>query len=322
MRATSVAALYLTLAAGSLAARDISLTPPIECDLGADCFVQQYVDHDPSSAAMDFQCAPLSYDAHKGTDFALRSIAQMQRGVNVIAAAPGVVTGTRNGMRDQIFTAQSVAEIDGRDCGNGVAIDHGNGWTAQYCHLKQGSVTVKTGDQIDRSDVIGQVGLSGKTQFPHVHMTLRKDGVVVDPFDPDGQITCGAPSADTLWDTALPYRPGGILSVGFADAVPDFDDIKAGRAGTDTLPTTAPALVVFGYAFGGHAGDSINLRIDGPDGDFMNETVTLSKNQAQFFRAIGKKHRRDWVPGDYTGTVTLIRRSQIINTAKGSVTIR
>jgi hypothetical protein len=322
MHATSVATICITLAASPLAAREISLIPPIDCDLGTDCFVQQYVDHDPSPAAMDFHCAPLSYDAHKGTDFALRSIAQMQAGVNVIAPAPGVVTGTRNGMRDEIFTAERVAEIDGRDCGNGVAVNHGDGWTAQYCHLKQGSVTVKTGDRLNRSDVIGQVGLSGKTQFPHVHMTLRKDGVVVDPFDPDGQITCGAPSSDSLWQTPLPYLPGGILSVGFADAVPEFNEIKAGRAATDTLPTDASALVVFGYAFGGQADDAINLQIVGPDGEFMSQTVTLAKNQAQFFRAIGKKHRTGWTPGVYTGTVSLIRGTQIVSTAQGSVTIR
>lgn len=322
MRATYVAALGLTLAAGQLAARDIVLNPPIDCDLGNDCFVQQYVDHDPSGASMDFRCSNLSYDTHKGTDFALRSIAQMEQGVDVKAAAPGTVQATRDGVRDEIYTSERSAEVDGRECGNGIVINHGGGWTTQYCHLKNGTVAVKNGDRVNLTTVLGQVGLSGRTQFPHVHMTLRKNGDVVDPFDPDGTVTCGEPSTETLWQTPPPYRPGGVLAVGFADAVPKFDDIKAGRAAAITLPEDAPALVLFGYAFGGKAGDQMLLRIDGPNGVLMDETVEIEKNQAQFFRAVGKRHTADWTNGTYRGTVTLKRGTRTVSTEEGTVEVR
>lgn len=322
MRATCVAALGLSFVAGTLAAKDIVLNPPIDCDLGNDCFVQQYVDHDRSKDAMDFRCSNLSYDTHKGTDFALRSIAQMERGVNVVAAAPGTVRATRDGEIDAIYTRDRQSEVDGRECGNGVVIDHGAGWSTQYCHLKRGSISVQKGDRVNLTTVLGQIGLSGRTQFPHVHLTVRKDGDVIDPFDPDGSITCGAPSGDTLWQTPPPYRPGGILAVGFADAVPEFSDIKAGRAAANTLPSNAPAIVVFGYAFGGKTGDQMQLRIDGPDGEFMNQTVEIDKNQAQFFRAIGKKHKADWPKGTYRGTVTLKRGDRMISTEQGTVVIR
>ncbi|MEO9685265.1 MAG: M23 family metallopeptidase [Tateyamaria sp.] len=322
MRAAYFVTLGLTLAAGPLAARDIVLSAPVDCDLGSDCFIQQYVDHDPSRASMDFHCSNLSYNTHKGTDFALRSIAQMERGVNVIAAAPGTVQATRDGVRDEIYTRNRSSKLDSRECGNGVVINHGDGWTTQYCHLKRSSIAVKTGDRVNLSTVLGQIGLSGRTQFPHVHLTVRKDGAVVDPFDPDGKVTCGAPSSETLWKTPLPYRPGGVLAVGFSNAVPKFDDIKAGHAAAQTLPVDAPALVVFGYAFGGKAGDQMQLRIDGPDGEFMNQTVEIEKNQAQFFRAIGKRHTADWAKGTYRGTVTLKRGTLTISSEQGSVQIR
>ena len=321
MRAAWVAALLSSLAAAPLTARDIILTPPIDCDLGADCFIQQYVDHDPSSDASDFRCSSLSYDGHKGTDFALRTHEHMRRGVNVLPAAPGTVRATRDGMRDAIYTSDARADVENRECGNGVVIDHGDGWSTQYCHLKRGSVTVRKGDLVQQNSVLGQVGLSGRTAFPHVHLTVRKDGKVVDPFDPDGAITCGTPGTDTLWQSELPYRPGGVLSVGFADAVPRFDDIKAGTAAMAAMPVDAPALVVFGYAFGGQAGDSMQLRIDGPDGVIMNEPVTINKDQAQFFRAVGKKRRANWPRGTYLGTVTLIRGPQVINSVQGRVVI-
>ncbi|WP_415401961.1 peptidoglycan DD-metalloendopeptidase family protein [Tateyamaria sp. SN3-11] len=299
------------------------MNPPIDCDLGSDCFVQQYVDHDTSNQAMDFRCSNLSYDTHQGTDFALRSLEQMRRGVSVLAAAPGTVRATRDGMEDRLFRTGDASRISGRECGNGVVIDHGGGWTTQYCHMKRGSLEVKIGDRVTKSTVLGEVGLSGRTQFPHVHMTVRKDGDVIDPFDPDGKISCGAPSTETLWQNPLPYRPGGILSVGFADKVPGFDAVKAGRAASATLPTTAPALVVFGYAFGGRKGDTLRLRIDAPDGVMMDERVVLEKNQAQFFRAVGKRLRgAGWAPGTYEGTVTLMRGSRTINSETGTVLVR
>lgn len=322
MHAGALASLLIALAVGPLAARDIILNPPIACDLETDCHIQQYVDHDPSGGAKDYRCAPLSYDTHKGTDFALRSLAEMEAGVNVVPAAPGTVRATRDGMRDQLYSPERAAEIEGRDCGNGVVIDHGGGWSTQYCHLKQGSVVVRQGDRVSLTTVLGQVGLSGRTQFPHVHMTLRQNDTVVDPFDPDGQITCTAPSAHTLWQTPLPYRPGGILSVGFSEAVPDFGEIKAGRAHSETLTPDAPGLVVFAFLFGGQKDDVLALRIDGPDGVFMDEVLTLEKNQAQLFRAVGKRHRRDWTKGTYTGTARLIRNDEVIHSQQGTVIIR
>lgn len=321
MRTGALASLALTLVAGPLAARDILLNPPIACDLETDCYIQQYVDHDASDGAMDFRCAPLSYDTHKGTDFALRSLKQMAAGVDVIPAAPGTVRATRDGMSDQFYTPDLAEEIEGKDCGNGLVIDHGGGWSTQYCHLKQGSVQVRKGDRVNLTTVLGQVGLSGRTQFPHVHMTLRKNRQVVDPFDPDGKITCGAPSTDTLWQDPPPYRPGGILRVGFADAVPDYSDVKAGTAHTSALTPKAPAIVVFAYVFGGRAGDRITFRIDGPEGVFMDETVTLEKDQAQLFRAVGKRRRADWSSGLYNGTASLIRDETVINSEQSELTI-
>ena len=321
MHPGALASICLILAAGPLAARDILLNPPIDCDLQTDCYIQQYVDHDPSDGAIDFRCGPLTYDTHSGTDFALRSVAQMERGVDVIPAATGIVRATRDGMPDQIFTADIAADIDGRDCGNGVVIDHGGGWSTQYCHLRQGSINVRSGDRVRLTTVLGEVGLSGRTQFPHVHMTVRKNDQVVDPFDPGGEGTCGAPITETLWQTAPPYRPGGVLTVGFADAIPDFSDIKAGTANTETLGPDAPALVVFAHVFGGRKGDIIALRIDGPKGVFMNETTVIKKDQAQLFRAVGKRHRSNWDRGTYTGTARLIRNEQVISTGQSLLRI-
>ena len=305
------------------AAAEISLTQPIDCTLGRDCYIQQFVDHDPSKGARDFRCSSLSYNTHKGTDFALRSQVQMQAGVDVLAAAPGRVRAIRDGEPDRLYGARFGEVPRNRACGNGLIIDHAGGWSTQYCHLKQNSLTVTKGQTVERGAVLGQVGLSGRTQFPHLHLTLRRNNKVIDPFDPDGKITCGAPSTETLWAPPLAYQPGGMLAAGFADQVPAYTDIKAGTAHQRQMSRDAAAIVLFGYAFGGRQGDIIRLRIDGPKGLFLDEQVALEKNQAQFFRAQGKKRSASaWPAGRYRGTASLMRAGRVLSVEAISMQIR
>ena len=299
-----------------------TLQQPIDCTLGDTCFIQNYVDTDPGPDYRDFTCAALSYDGHKGTDFALPSLAAMEAGVDVYAAAPGVVRGLRDGMIDRLYTPEEDARIDGRDCGNGMVLDHGNGWQTQYCHMKQGSVTVAKGDRVEAGQVLGQVGISGRSQFPHLHISVRKDGEVVDPFLP-GQApdTCGAPGGATMWSGDIAYQAGGVLSAGFATAVPAYDDIKAGTAHSARIAATAPAIVVWGYAFGGRQADVMELTIDGPQGRIFDTRQLIKGNKAQFFRAAGRRLSDPLTPGAYTGTVKLERRGEVISTKTVPLTV-
>lgn len=300
-------------------AGEFSLRQPIDCTLGETCFVQQYVDHDPGPGAQDFTCGPQSYDGHKGTDFGLPSFAAMRAGVNVLASAPGVVMGLRDGEPD---TGIGPGTQD-KECGNGVVLDHGDGWQTQYCHMKRGSVTVRKGQRVEVGEMLGQVGFSGQTQFPHVHLSVRRNGQVVDPFDPDGKITCGTPETRTLWQTPLPVSPGGMISAGFAPQVPEFDAVKDGSASTEQMSAQVPALVVWGYAFGSRPGDSLRIEIIGPEGPFLQTVTPLDKAQAQFFRAAGKKRpKQGFTAGRYQGYIALIRNGKIVDDITAHVTLR
>lgn len=301
------AALALILSSAMPAmAEDFLLAQPIDCTLGQTCFIQQYVDRDPGPGATDFTCGSLSYDGHKGTDFALKDLDALESGVDVLAAASGVVRGLRDGEPDTGL-ANATA---GKDCGNGVALSHPDGWVTQYCHLKQGSVAVEIGQAVAAGDAIGQVGLSGRTQFPHLHISVRHNDTVIDPFDPDGGATCGQNGATTLWQPAIPYQPGGLVSLGISDTVPQFEDVKAGRV-PDMAPTSGTsALVLFAHLYGTRAGDVLTMRLDGPARTIFTHDRTLEKTQARSFRAFGRK-RPDagWTAGRYTATVAL-RRGQ------------
>ncbi|MGA0302394.1 MAG: hypothetical protein ACO3OJ_14965 [Paracoccaceae bacterium] len=58
-------------------------------------------------------------------------------------------------------------------------------------------MSVKVGDNVPGGDVLGKIGLSGRTPFPHVHIFVCHNGTRIDPFAPSGRLTCNS-SADTL----------------------------------------------------------------------------------------------------------------------------
>ncbi len=310
----------ISLAAPAVAS-DFSLQLPIDCTLGDTCYIQQFVDHDPNASASDFACGPLTYDTHKGTDFALDDLAMMEAGVDVLAAAQGRVVATRDGMEDMLYTGDSAAQIEGRECGNGLVIDHGSGWRTQYCHLKQGSVIVEKGQRVEAGAVLGKVGLSGRTQFPHLHLTLRKNDQVVDPFAPEGRRICGLPEK-TLWAETPVFQNGGIIRAGFADAPPAYEDIKAGQPSLTAFTPQSKVLAVWVHSFGAQAGDSYRMEVVGPNGTVLQEEAAQTRTQAQSFRFVGKRTPPSgWASGVYTATLSLIRDGVAIDTAEITATV-
>jgi murein DD-endopeptidase MepM/ murein hydrolase activator NlpD len=105
-----------------------------------------------------------------------------REGVEVQASAPGRVIGVRDGVDDISVRTIGKAAVVGQECGNGAVIEHGNGWSTQYCHMAKGSLRIKQGDLVDLGQPLGLVGLSGDTEFPHLHFTVRHQGRIVDPF--------------------------------------------------------------------------------------------------------------------------------------------
>ena len=65
--------------------------------------------------------------------------------------------------------------------GNVVYIDHGGGLTTGYLHLSKTLVDV--GDKVERGQVIGLVGATGRVTGPHLHWTARYGAITVNPLD-------------------------------------------------------------------------------------------------------------------------------------------
>jgi len=182
----------------------------------------------------------------------------------VVAGAAGTVRNVRDGMRDVAVTDEaSRKRIAGRECGNGVVIDHEGDWETQYCHLRQGSIKVKAGDRVERGNQLGLVGLSGKTEFPHVHLTVRKDGNAIDPFTNRQMIAGCGKDGKPLWRAEQPidYEPVALYNVGFATDEPDIEAVRSGKRDDGPFPATAPALVLWADIFGVEMGDRLLFRI-------------------------------------------------------------
>lgn len=312
------AALLTLFALPATAQEAPRLVFPVDCVVGETCFLQQFVDRDPGTGARDFACGPQSYDGHTGTDIRTIDMAAMADGMVVIAAADGVVRGLRDGVPD----GGTATMLNGQGCGNGVALTHANGWETQYCHLMQSSITVTVGQTVAAGTPIGLIGYSGRTEFPHLEFILRRNGQVVDPFDPSETATCGAGAA-ALWSDALPHDPGEILSAGFASDVPEFDAITAGQAERGVIKASDPALVLWTYIHSGRAGDMVRLSIrDASGAEIHAQEVTLERTQAQLFRASGRRTPTGgWAPGLYRGDVALIRDGTEIDRNQSAVTI-
>jgi murein DD-endopeptidase MepM/ murein hydrolase activator NlpD len=64
--------------------------------------------------------------------------------------------------------------------GRAVMVDHGHGISTRYGHLASFGVTA--GQHIHRGDVIGYVGLSGRSTGPHLHYEVRINDTPVNPY--------------------------------------------------------------------------------------------------------------------------------------------
>jgi len=87
-----------------------------------------------------------------------------QRGTPVYATADGVVHES---------TTRSIG------FGRLITVDHGHGFTTYYGHLHK--IHVKSGQQVKRGQIIGEVGSSGRSTGTHLHYEVRKYGVKKNP---------------------------------------------------------------------------------------------------------------------------------------------
>ncbi|HSD59708.1 MAG TPA: M23 family metallopeptidase [Burkholderiales bacterium] len=275
--------------------------------------MQNYVDHRPGPGARDYRCGFLSYDGHKGTDIRVTDSAAFGSGVAVVAAAPGRVRAVRDGMPDVSVRSGGKEAVAGREAGNSVVIGHGDAWETQYAHLRNGSVAVRPGQTVQRGEQLGLVGLSGHTEFPHLHFEVRHQGKTVDPFLGEDAAEPCAPGRNSLWQRsnrdALAYVATGLLGAGIAAAPPVLEDGTVNRDQTAARDPAATAMVFWVHLYGAQENDLEEIRLIGPGGRVLAERrARMPGHRAQWLAYAGKRRgAAPWPPGTYRGEYVLLR---------------
>jgi Peptidase family M23 len=95
-------------------------------------------------------------------------------GQRVLSPAPGVVVAAADGIADADVLGEqqppSGADVLQWAPGNHVIISHDNGVHSCLAHLKNGSINVTVGQELEAGTVVGSVGNSGNTTGPHLHL--------------------------------------------------------------------------------------------------------------------------------------------------------
>lgn len=110
---------------------------------------------------------PASGQISQGYRFYHRAIDISNRSAGpILAADSGVVIGS--------------GWLDNSGYGNRILIDHGNGYITLYAHLS--TIQVVDGQRVNRGDVIGQMGTTGRSTGIHLHFEIRQGGVLHNPL--------------------------------------------------------------------------------------------------------------------------------------------
>lgn len=166
---------------------------PLALEPGQAVLMVNFVDQEQGPGIKDYNCGSTTYDGHAGTDLALQSFAEMDRGVAVIASQAGVVATVDDGHFDRS------TQLIGGGFGNHVVLEHEDAYSTTYAHMKRGSILVSPGETVEQGQPLGLVGSSGYSNGPHLHIEFSRDGSIFDPYAGP----CNA--NDSLWEDQEAY---------------------------------------------------------------------------------------------------------------------
>jgi hypothetical protein len=180
--------------------------------------------------------------------------------------------------------------------------------------MRNKSVQVRRGTRVKAGQWLGFVGLSGRTEFPHLHFQVSRKNIIVDPFTGLSQGSgCGKSSA-SLWNKAalkeLAYRATNIYMGGFTGRDPNAGGARAGKYHDIKVPRTAASLNLWADIFGLRKDDLLLFEIFAPNRTLILAAKAIIRRTQirKFFTAKTRRTAKLWLPGSYRGEIRLVRK--------------
>jgi murein DD-endopeptidase MepM/ murein hydrolase activator NlpD len=170
--------------------------------------ISAYVDQNTTAGTYtDWNCGTNSYDGHRGTDIATYPFHFYKMDhdqVEVIAAAPGVIINKVDGNFDKNCATNSLTA-------NYLVVQHADGSTVLYFHMKKNSLTSKSiGQSVALGEYLGVVGSSGNSSGPHLHFEVWNGSTNATRVDPYAG-SCNTLNANSWWVAQKPYTEPAVI---------------------------------------------------------------------------------------------------------------
>jgi murein DD-endopeptidase MepM/ murein hydrolase activator NlpD len=120
---------------------------------------------------------PLAGKAEVSSEFGLRSNPfgggnyEMHEGIDFVGPVGKPILATADGV---VVKAESSGGY-----GKHVRVDHGYNYETLYAHLSE--IEVRIGDRVERGEIIGTLGNTGRSSGPHLHYGIYRNGQAVNP---------------------------------------------------------------------------------------------------------------------------------------------
>lgn len=227
---------------------------PLAGGNGVDWVINNYVDLLVGIGTQDYTLGQINqaktYDGHNGTDIDVANFRFMDAGVGIHAIAPGTVARVVSNHPDRNTSCVAGSSW------NVVEVRQDDGSYVYYGHMKTDSPVVVVGERVSKGTLLGQLGSSGCSTDAHLHLEIRKNGAVIDPFR--DQLWCEVPAYSkslSVMTGALLESPLSLYSEPIKDPPPNIMSLQS-----------SAFVVAIAYAANGLVGDILTLEIEDPNG--------------------------------------------------------